>query len=395
MREAGWLVCFFWVPLVVMFWMSVRPACRGIAQRRLERSVTKSNGYERPFNLGFTWGLIAFSLHFIWLFELLRTKSNASIQLSIILYSIVVLYAALTSALWFWGTEKLICLTKTKKTISIVFILFVTGIFYFYLLNTYMFNFFGEEHGYPFSNPILPIIGFAIEKDGCMNCLVSTHKFMYLKPVQGRDSDEVAEQIYEQLKELNFKITKNETIIIVGPETTFPFALNKMPKYVKLWGKVMPIGSHLLFGSFLKRGGNYFQAIYYARASRIMQVFCKNHCVSFSERIPKFLRPFSWAKRIFLKNKSAFKKEKVAKEQRRCITDDELSITSVMCSELFLKSTTWLKDQSCESEIIVALVNDSWFTSYLKKLMLALATLKSKLVGLPILYVAHDQFYFL
>ena|GEM_PF-1923384 len=189
----GWMILIFWIPLLFV--------------------------RKHFFRAGFFWGIIAFGLHFIWLMELLYTKSNASLSLAIVLYLCVVIYFALTSGVWFFvcglvcgfvcrskkpfdklranGPNQKLCrkelsrriLRKNKLSFSLIISLnswlkdpfalslskgfferlnfmwrfttfLATFTAYSIFLNKYSLWFFYNIYGYPFLNPSLPLIKY-------------------------------------------------------------------------------------------------------------------------------------------------------------------------------------------------------------------------------------------
>ena len=102
--------------------------------------------WRNKFFYGFLWGLVAYGLHFIWIYILLVEKSHATSLLAFFLYFLIVIYSALTSGLWFMGVSFFNRFFK-KNVISF----FVSTFLYFFLLDRWMFWFFNS--GYPFLNP--------------------------------------------------------------------------------------------------------------------------------------------------------------------------------------------------------------------------------------------------
>ena len=110
----------------------------------------------RMFIVGFIWGILVFGFNLIWLYDLLLTKSQASLLLSIFLYLFCVFYYSLLTGLFFGVIS---FFTNLTKNYFIKFVYFFIGLcFYFYFLTQYSFIIFGRGEGYPFINPLIPLV---------------------------------------------------------------------------------------------------------------------------------------------------------------------------------------------------------------------------------------------
>jgi hypothetical protein len=161
---------------------------------------------------GSVWGLVAYGIHTIWLYEMLRSKMCFSIWVSFIFYLTCVMFLTFTAAVWF---GVLFVFIKILRSVWLL-ILFIISCIYFYLLSFIQ----------PFSSPMVPLIElgaveFATKRCGCLlrgeswcDCLkrqkttlLSLNQFdvVYLKPVlSAGDRREInsmglANEIYHRL----------------------------------------------------------------------------------------------------------------------------------------------------------------------------------------------------
>jgi apolipoprotein N-acyltransferase len=386
----GFLIIFFWVPLIFVF--KKHPSKRGI------------------FLYGFLWGIIVYGLNFFWFFDLLMKKSGVGTKLSLFLYLIFVCYAALTSSVLFF-------------LIRLKFILFPVLFFvYFLFLSSHLFWFLGE--GYPFLNPIIPLMSYKIfsvpkiyrmPKLGAVE--IGRCGFFYLKPSSAegcalsKNARFCAQQIYKDLKKLNLESEKKNfrKIFILGPETTFPFALDCRGNFIRLWEKVLPENCSLLFGSLRnkvsaplrvvkrestprrRRGAHkkrafcikkQYQTVYWLSKEKSC-FYDKTHCVPFVEKLPKFWKKFAWAKKFFLQGRLSIAKGKNVTNKFDFMS--KISVRPALCSELFFEHLGVEEGQTH----IIAFVNDSWFCSYFREILFLTARLKAFTLGVPMIYVGH------
>jgi apolipoprotein N-acyltransferase len=354
-----------------------------------KKSVFKCSIF-KIFCFGFLWGLIAFALHFIWLYELLLTKSQAGKFLSATIFIFCVFYFSTFSGLWF-------CATKLSFLVLRIFcISFIcTTLIFFWFLEKYSFFIFGRAEGYPFLNPILPLAKYKvflllysfIYFNPSHDPELKETKIFYLKPVSRAGElscSTVGQMIYQKLSALDLcKYSSGETLVVVSPETAFPFALNKHEEMLNFWNNVLPLNSHFLIGSQREENGKFFQTLYYINSRRIMQFYDKTHTVLFTEKIPKKWKKFKFAEQLFLKEKEEFHKGKIFKSFKIA---KNLTIIPKICSEVFFKPIE-IKDKN--NEFIFIFVNDSWFLNYFKQLMENFIRLKQLTLGIPMLYITH------
>ncbi|MCF7800047.1 hypothetical protein K9L05_00475 [Candidatus Babeliales bacterium] len=284
--------------------------------------------------------------------------------------------------------------------------------------------FLGKKEGYPFINPVL-LLGCDINKkvfflsdnfkkkqNNFCEKFLKNYKILFLTPLNCFDKNltscRVGQHIYHELANLNLEKYKHKfkNVIIVGPETTYPFFLNKNLDQIKLWDSVLPENAYLMFGSqrfstksIQKQQGEWyennkvFQTVYIIHQGRIINFYDKKHCVQFTEKTPKFIKNLKITKEI-LKNKLEFSKSKLKKFKAFKISKD-LKIIPIICSEFFflnLNEIKKIKKKNINKNLIILLfVNDSWFMPYFKKLMKNFVIFTSYKLNLPILYVGWPE----
>ncbi len=381
------------------------------------------SNFFKNFKIGFLWGLLVFSFHFIWLFELLLNKSAATFVLSMIIYLLIILYASFTSGLWFLGTRLIfssfdtICkanhLGRAVTSKAAFLTIFFSTFSYFYFLQKYSAFFLGKVEGYPFLNPFIPlakykwflcIYFFLIHGHfNFPNQKLKNTKIFYLKPVvksfnqksQNLSASVVGQKIYHQITELNLEKfeSRYKNLIIVSPETAYPFSLNRNLQHLKLWNCVLPHKAHFLIGSQREEQGKIFQTVYWIHASRIIDFYNKKHQMPFTEKIFSFWKGFNWSKSLFLENKLQFQKGEGNLKKSIFQISEELYIIPKICSELFLDGSLGIKELLKDKKpvLIFFFVNDSWFIRYLKRIMENFVALKSAQIGLPIVYITHEN----
>jgi apolipoprotein N-acyltransferase len=415
------------------------------------RATTDRSGYcsiralWQFFNYGFIWGMLVFSIHFIWLLLLLLDKVKAGKCFAVFVYIFGITYFSLTSAVWFMATGFLI--RKISRCyISSFFIFLVTCYGYFYLLENYALWFLGRLEGYPFLNPLIPLINFKLFSkilmfvgmlfgrgfvyNQCFTQQTASQdtKFFYLKPdICSYDQNMVSYeyQIYRKLCDLKLweRRDENKQFIIFAPESSFPFPLNMYPDVIELWSNVLPDNAHLFIGTQYKFNEKICQAVCWLNMCRIKNFYVKKHCVPFVEKIPRFYKKLKPVRDVFL-NKifpegvAQFSRAKKLKQQNYfeftnkfsyvndsnkssliydSIPDKTIFIPQI-CSELFFTSSyidfaeiAKRHDRTNNNIYIVFFVNDSWFTECFKKIMQGSARLKSLLCGLPLIYIGHEK----
>ncbi|MBU4269896.1 hypothetical protein KJ644_01325 [Candidatus Dependentiae bacterium] len=416
------------------------------------------NNYKVAIYSGLLWAAVGYSLQLIWLLELLLNKSQASLYNTIFIYLFIILYLTLLTVIIFCFIYFLFL--KTKNLFFKILIFISSFYLYFYFIINKLLFFIDNNWGYPFINPLillcryksflflLNLINFNfynINQDVSKNFL-ERNKIIYLKPViktfnNGYNENTAALMIYQQLSALDlYKISKNyDKLIIVTPESYFPYALNEYEKTLHLWENVLPKNSVLFLTAQRSQKkssikNKYYQTIYKVESGRIIYFYDKKHSFWFVEKVPKNFNKIEWTKKLFLADRFNFSK---GKDNCKIFQiNNQVNFIPMICSEFFFKkdiktgsrlggrddtgSTIYSKfffdkDIYCHSglavpdealrevwdpessplNILLLVVNDSWFLNYFKKLLFYYAILISNMKNIPILYVGHENFSFI
>ncbi|MCK4651004.1 hypothetical protein KAT08_02390 [Candidatus Babeliales bacterium] len=351
---------------------------------------------------GALWGLVVFLIHFIWLYELLVSKSNATFLQATLIYFFVIFYAFILSSLWF--------------LIFRWFGFIISTIFFYFFLQNYSLWFLGRVEGYPFLNPFIPLakykwflylysLIFCFSLPQQYNFKKNDFKFFYLKPTfnsfdkKGKkiSASILGQNIYHELCKLDLEKYSSEckNLIIVSPETFYPFCLNKNLEHVKLWGCALPDNAHFLLGSqrivLECDSTKIFQTVYWLNKGRIKNFYDKKHCVPFTEKLPSRWKYFKWACNMFLKEKGEFDSGCDKEGVDFFEISDDMVIIPQICSDIFFTKIVFEKNYKFKNKILCFFVNDSWFLGYFKKIMENLGQIKSIEYGIPLIYISHEK----
>ncbi|MBD3273593.1 hypothetical protein GF385_04570 [Candidatus Dependentiae bacterium] len=257
--------------------------------------------------------------------------------------------------------------------------------------------------GYPFLNPIIPlaryklfliIFSFFIGQNTKLKeskKFYDKNKIIYLKPViksfnNKYNSITTGQLIYHQLSKLKLE-RETKKIILLAPETYFPFSLNKNKNMVKLWNNVLTNNTHLILGSQREERGNVnkkiFQTVFVLNRGRIIDFYDKTHRVIFAEKIPYVLKNSKWSRSLFLNGKNEYFK---GKQKSKKFKLNNFIICPKICSEFFYKIDL---HKEINSDCVFLFVNDSWFMPYFRRILQNITKIYSIRLNLPIFYIGH------
>jgi len=386
----GFAVLLFWIPIFFI--------------------IENLLNYKRAFLTGFLWGMVTYSIHFIWFFILLRTKAYTTLLSAFYIYFFIVSIFAITSGVCFlilFFIKRLF-----KRIILKIFMFLFVWWFYFLFLSDYFFKILNKNIKYPFILPTVPLASFkiflkflaflyfplnnpnqiSVDKFKALN-----EQIFYIQP--GADlaykySHEIAiDKIYCNI--LNIKREKSlnkedKATFFLMPESAFPFVLNNYNFDELKLKKALSDKDNLLLGGFHEKNGKFFQSIYLIRKGRITQIYDKTILVPGAEKLPKFWRKyFPFIEKLFLKDKRILSKGKFSNCYFELI--DDFKIVPKVCSEFF-----WQSDASFECtnttgpKVIFAFINDSWFCSYFRKLMQNYAQIRVVKSGISVVYIGFE-----
>ena len=319
---------------------------------------------------GLLFSALVFIPHFYWLAWLLRYTSGVSILGTSAVCTYAVLGFVLPTTLWLWGTGRV--LTRVPRFTGMGLFVVSCLLFHTYL-TAHSLWFVGSGEGYPFLDFRIPLA--RMHK--------SASPFVYLQPdAKGevtRDPGVMGQRIYQKLAQLNI-----QSGVIVAPETTFPFPLNEHPEMVELWCSVLPDDVHLLIGSQRKEAGKFYQTVYWLQEGRKKNYYDKQHRVIFTEGVPKAFEDTTWAQQLFLGEKA-----EISVGMRDGVIFDlgeGKRVWPQLCSELFMNESLQVQG----ADLVLWLVNDSWFPPYFRAQLARLAQVRANQIGVPLLYVTHE-----
>ena len=425
----------------------------------LFKSFKFFDDYKSCFYAGLIWGFSIYSLHVIWFLELLLNKSHAGLLNALLIYLFIILYLALLTAITFSVIYFLFL--KTKNLFIKILIFILSFYLYFYFITNKLLFFIDKNFGYPFINPLIPLARYKIflflinifnlnfygnRVSPDINLFLQKNKIIYVKPIiksfnNNYNANTMALMIYQQLAELDlYKISKNyERLIIVTPESFFPYSLNEHPQILSLWQNALPENSILFLTGQRSEEDNikkYYQTIYRIESGRIIDFYDKKHKFWFVEKVPKKFKKNEWSEKLFLTEKCSFSKGRV--NNKVFNINNQIKFIPVVCSEFFfdndkdppsltyskglmkmqkLRRAGWSpgprlriklptslfelrrtrrrarQDRDDNSaNILLLVINDSWFANYFKKILYYYSVLRANKKNMPILYVGHTDY---
>jgi apolipoprotein N-acyltransferase len=339
------------------------------------------------FCAGLSWGFIVFGWHFHWLGDaLVRHISSHPVVLCAV--AVIIFYFALLAGLLFCALG--FVSVKRWRMIGLL-----PMVFFFMVIDQYGLVPLGLGRGYPFCNPVLPL--------GCYSSflqLVSMvmdykkhplpevlHNLAYVQPVVNRAwgmSAPWAANPHAVACRLGRKITarlgQNSTII-VGPESAFLFPLNNLQE---LLGLLAPRANNdVLLGAILTRQQKNYQAVYHCRNGLIINFYVKRIMVPFVEAIPP---AWQWLEPTLRRWASEYVYSDVGSDALGAsfFKVQGCSVRPLLCYEFFMQPL-----RRGQADIVMAFVNDSWYTGLFRRWLLLLAMLKSHFSGVPVVYIGH------
>jgi apolipoprotein N-acyltransferase len=184
-------------------------------------------------------------------------------------------------------------------------------------------------------------------------------------------------QAAENITQLLIQGTLNEqkTQIIVAAESSFPFPLNDHPWALSMWHE-NALRQNVLFilGSYRRENERMYNTLYLIQNGRIIKYYDKTSLMPFFEKTPPMWR----AIQPFKKNEFMF-----GSSMREPLQISSFICIPYICSEFFFQ-----KDFTA-GEIILCIVNDSWFLSYMKNLLKLTAQFNAHAYRCSIVYVSY------
>ena len=258
----------------------------------------------------------------------------------------------------------------------------------------------GMGAGYPFINPCLPLTQYqwflvslsmlfppaTVQNDTTL--LVT--RLCFVQPVANRawcygeawtrSPHAVVSRIQKKMS------TAQIDDILVSPESMLLFPLNQYTELVETLSPTKNSKQTFIVGALRRQGKAFEQVAYCLRKGLIIKTYVKKNLVPFAEQIPP-----AWQMLQGLR-------QRLMPGFAECIStkhmfDDDCfylagcCVRPVLCWEFFEQPVYALSDPSIDA--IIALVNDSWYSSLFRQWLFLLAMLKSHICGRLVVYIGH------
>jgi apolipoprotein N-acyltransferase len=379
---------------------------------------------------GLLWGLIFFAGHLVWFAEIIYTKGNGDFK--ILVYILAVCYFSLYAGFWFWLKQYLIY--RLNRIITLkwkMFALFCTWVIstltFMYLTCYCSLAIFGCFEGYPFINPLLPIVSWTwyikpicyIGVVGYWGIIV-TMNFLLASLLEKFDTRRLILYVflitfpvffrYESIKKykhignifyinpfwLDYDIERvrlfytisrcfdyvalhNSNITcVVLPESSFHYNLLDWNSKLSAWSSLFDDGTSIIIGSHRYEGDIKYNCLYHIVNGNIIGFYDKHHLVPFVERIPFFFGALPIFCNLFTKSINFF-----SYPSNKLSSFHMGGFQPYICSELFFESK-----KPIGIHPIIFVCNDRWLgCEYARNLAKKFAWLYYFRYQIPIVYV--------
>ncbi len=369
---SSWLVIPSFLLLFILFKKIDRPACV----------------------YGFVWGVIVFCFHFHWLAQSLIKHGSCSMLLTGALLFPLIMYCSFLTGMWFFAMQWVSRWTR-------VLIIPVSVVFW-YLFDAYGLVPFGMGMGYPFINPLLPLVRY--------RCFLAALSFFIGSVPVSHDTTELVKRLhfvppvvnrawcygeawtgcpYAVVHRLHKQILRGveHNAVLVSPESTVLFFLNKHEALIKTLCPAKSDQLTYILGSLRQNNDRIEQVAYCLQSGLIIKTYVKKILVPFAEQTPP---AWQWLQGLRRRLSSGYA-ECVAGDNNTAADEHfyiaECSVRPALCLEFFEQPVRALC--SARTDAIMALVNDSWYTPLFREWLFLLAVLKSHVSGLLVVYIGH------
>lgn len=374
------------------------------------------------FVKGLLWGILFFSIHFVWLAHLLVKTTHLSLAACFLCYSGVVVYYAVAAGIW-------LAVSMLLKRSLLIFL--GTFILYFHWITSYSLWFFTHVRGYPFLSLLIPLTGhrWFLSALVAFNTYITppraelttqenlpihlvkqheqgltTHYHLTaggkrykiigmrlpedlcgpsIRACEKRTPLMLGQFLYHTLTSIDFHITAHtyEKIYIMAPESTFPYALERFPEVVSLVQGCLPPQAVFIFGSIHKRGEKSFQSLFTLTSSALTCWYDKKVLINGTEIALPWPLPSFFPEPPSLVSGSGI--------PHFTLESPAFTFVPFVCAEAFIKRQLAPHDKPY---ITCAYVNDAWFLPYMQELLFLLFRLQSACEPHVLhLYLAHSR----
>jgi len=388
------------------------------------------------FSAGFLWGIIFFPLH---LFPVLILCVQQGYGAGRFIFPVLlVLYAAFHTGIWFWFATTTATLFKKGLFVRVMSWFFWTC-FYLLWIPQGVLWISGQQIGYPFSLPLLPLVQhprmlFLLHIIGrpvllaCMVgftmlislCLITHHKryvlgaflcilpFLggyfvqgkrrkipqfiqgmgYVQPSQGEGTHplDAAQELYYTMKSVLER--HPQLTSLVTPELCFRYALNKHKHVIHLWNSnALHNEVDLFIGASRYEQGETFNSLYWIHKGKIKRYYDKKILLPLAEFVPAWCGKVPLLRNLFLGKAGSFSAGK--SQQKEFKVGSQLQAVPAICAEFFFDKGYLRRETSDKSFILLPLLDSFFSPSH--NLMSTWAQYKALELNIPVLYVSSSS----
>ena len=383
------------------------------------------------FKEGYTWGLLFFGGHFMWLASIVYNQGQGVMRMGA--YFGLVAYFSLYSGFWLWFKQLLDGYVSriqnhNGKCVASCCTWVISTVTFICLTCYCSMALFDCFEGYPLINPLLPLVSWSWYLEPIVYLgtfsywiiivfvnvsIVSLYKkfdiktliflmmllgfpalfyrysekiivkkdgIFYLQPTWN-DRKFTPHQIFDAIgKQIDQLAMQHSNIKFVFiPESGFPCNLLHWGKKLDRWTSLLPDTTTIFIGAHRYHEGKVFNSLYQIQDGKIVQMYDKEHLMVCVERIPRWL---SISSGLFTTDDCVFSYP--MHDQSNLIM---AGFQPIICSELFYE-----KKKVVRGVPILFVCNDSWLSlDYAQQLGKRSARLCSLQYRLPIVYVgAYD-----
>ena len=400
------------------------------------------------FKQGFIYGLLQWGFPSFGVIYSLVQLCHYSFSICIIPPLLIVLYQAIFTGLWFWGTSKI--LTKVPSgSLTRLMVWCITSYLYFYWIVHLSLSALNKWEGYFLMNPLLPLAEYPpllhflplMGKEALLCILILTNASLvvplliknywpktYSKTVYfgiwiiplvalvpwimsvvhapeqktapswvasislvrkkyGAESEltPLAQEIKRDVQKILIKNPSIELIIL--PESSLEGVNLSTAKELGDYWNQKHVGKpiNLVIGAFCWQGNKYHNTAYWLYDGTIKDLFHKRRPMALLEEV------FGWYDFKFIRRLYHFVPSTVITQSHNSRPAwpllPQVMMVPYICSELFFNNKP---DDSHQDAIILALSNDDWSSlTYIKRLMFLTAQFKALEWQRDIVYVAY------
>ncbi len=361
---------------------------------RLKGAFLAASFYKQIAMRGFVWGLMIFCFHFHWLAQALVKHAGISITLTAALLVPLVSYFSLLTALWFCAM-RWACMRRA-------WLLAPVSVAFWYLLDAYGLVLFGMRMGYPFINPCLPLMHyrwalvllglFMPTQPTLHDTTALVERLCFVPPVVNRAwcygeswTRSPHAVVHRLCKQISFE--REHNAVLVSPESTVLFPLNKYKALVRTLSPETNDQMVYILGSLGEKHGLVEQVAHCLQRGLIIKTYVKKILVPFAEQTPP---AWQWLQGLRRRLAPGYAEGRAGGYEAGY--DEPLLIAGchvrlALCLEFFEQPVRAL---CCpKTDVVMALINDSWYGPLFREWLFLLGILKSHVSGRLVVYIGH------